>query len=176
MVAINAVAAVIAAEVAHIQPSGSITVAADCGLRTMVENHGYFCQDSDRLEQLVSAVKHPNFGALVDMGNFLCADDDPVRAVGRLAAAAFHVHAKDFHIKSGQWPNPGTGWFQSRGGNYLRGAIIGHGDVPVPQCLRILQRAGYAGAVSIEFEGMEEPLTGIAIGLENLRRFVAALG
>lgn len=151
-------------------------MAADCGLRTTVENHGFFCQDSDRLEQLVSAVNHPNFGVLIDIGNFLCADDDPVRAVGRLAGMAVHVHAKDFHVKSGQLPDPGSGWFRSRGGNYLRGAIVGHGDVPVPQCLRILKQAGYDGVVSLEFEGMEDPLTGIAIGLENLRRYVTGLG
>ena len=151
--------------------------AADLGIRTMVENHGFFCQDSERLERLVNGVGHPNFGALVDVGNFLCVDEDPARAVGRLMPYAFHLHVKDFHVKPGTAPNPGNGWFQSRGGDYLRGAIIGHGDVPVAQCLRIAKRAGYDGAVSIEFEGLEDPLTGIAIGRENLARFIEeALG
>ena len=71
--------------------------AADLGIRTMVENHGFFCQDSERVEKLVNGVNHPNFGALVDMGNFLCADEDPARAVGRMMPYAFHCHAKDFH-------------------------------------------------------------------------------
>jgi len=147
--------------------------AADFGIRTMVENHGYFCQDSDRLEKLVCAVNHPNFGLLIDMGNFLCADDPPAQAVGRLAPYAFHCHAKDFHVKPGTAPNPGQGWFRSRGGTFLRGSIIGHGDVPVPQCIGILKRAGFDGVLSIEFEGMEDPLKGIAVGFENLKRFVA---
>lgn len=147
--------------------------AADHGIRTMVENHGYFCQDSDRVEKLVNAVNHPNFGVLIDIGNFMCADDPPEKAVGRLAPYVFHVHAKDFHFKPGTAPNPGRGWFRSRGGNYLRGAIIGHGDVPVIQCLGILKRAGYQGVLSIEFEGMEDAIAGISIGLENLRRLVA---
>lgn len=146
------------------------------GIRTMVENHGFFCQDSERVECLVAAVDHPNFGVLIDMGNFLCADEDPPRAVGRLIGSAFHVHAKDFHVKPGTAPNPGQGWFQSRGGNYLRGAIIGHGDVPILQCLRVMKNAGYDGVLSIEFEGMEEPLLGISLGLENLRRYVALAG
>lgn len=148
--------------------------AADQGIRTMVENHGFFCQDSERVEKLVNAVNHPNFGVLVDIGNFMCADDPPEKAVGRLVAYAFHVHAKDFHFKPGAAPDPGKGWFRSRGGNYLRGSIIGHGDVPVQQCVGILKRAGYDGVLSIEFEGMEDALAGISIGLENLRRFVAA--
>jgi sugar phosphate isomerase/epimerase len=150
--------------------------AAALGIRTMVENHGFFCQDSERVERLINGVNHPNFGALVDLGNFLCADEDPATAVGRLAPYAIHAHAKDFHIKPGTAPNPGDGWFQSRGGNYLRGAIIGHGEVPISQCLRLLTRAGYDGVLSIEFEGMEEPLTGIRLGLANLRRFLADAG
>lgn len=146
--------------------------AADLGIRTMVENHGFFCQDSERVEKLVNGVNHPNFGLLVDMGNFLCVDEDPAQAVGRLLPYAFHVHAKDFHVKSGTQPNPGKGWFMTRGGNYLRGAIIGHGEVSVTQCLKLMKNGGYDGILSIEFEGMEEPLTGISLGLENLRRFV----
>ncbi len=146
--------------------------AADLGIRTMVENHGYFCQDSERLEKLASAVAHPNFGILVDMGNFICVDEDPGLAIGRLMPCAFHVHAKDFHLKRGSSPHPGRGWNVSRGGNFWRGAIIGHGDVPIVQCLRVMQRTGYDGVLSIEFEGMEDVLLGIEIGQENLRRFV----
>jgi sugar phosphate isomerase/epimerase len=152
---------------------GVTEYAAAKGIKTMVENHGYFCQDSLRVEQLVTAVNHPNFGILIDMGNFICADDDPPTAVGRLLPYAFHCHAKDFHLKPGTMPFPGTGWAVSRGGNFWRGAIIGHGNVPILQCLRVMHRAGYAGVLSIEFEGMEDVLTGIKIGLENLRRFVA---
>jgi len=147
--------------------------AADLGIRTMVENHGYFCQDSERVEKLVNGVNHANFGALIDMGNFLCVDEDPARAVGRLMPYAFHCHAKDFHVKAGWGPNPGHGWFTSRGGNWLRGAIIGHGEVPVVQCLRVMKKGGYDGVLSIEFEGLEDPLVGIPLGLANLRRYVA---
>ena len=147
--------------------------AASKGIRTMTENHGYISQDSVRIEKLLTAVNHPNFGVLIDLGNFCCVDEDPAQAVGRLAPYAFHVHAKDFHLKSGDGFNPGEGWFMTRGGNYLRGAIIGHGDVPLLQAIRALRRGGYDGALTIEFEGMEDPLAGIRIGLANLRRLVA---
>lgn len=143
------------------------------GIRTMVENHGFFAQDSTRVEKLVQAVNHPNFGLLVDMGNFTCADEDPAVAVGRVAPFAFYAHAKDFHIKSPMLPDPGAGFFQSRNGNYLRGAIIGHGDVPVKHCLTALKRAGYDGYIAIEFEGMEDCIQGLEIGLSNLRRYLS---
>lgn len=148
--------------------------AAEKGVSTMVENHGFFAQDSDRVEKLVTGVANENFGLLVDIGNFACADDPSDKAVGRVAKYAKHVHIKDFHIKSGSEPDPGRGFFRSRAGNYLRGAIIGHGNIPVAQCIGILKRAGYDGYVSIEFEGIEQTLKGIEIGLENLRRYVAA--
>ena len=148
--------------------------AAEKGVSTMVENHGFFAQDSDRVEKLVTGVANENFGLLVDIGNFACADDPSDKAVGRVAKYAKYVHVKDFHIKSGSEPDPGRGFFRSRAGNYLRGAIIGHGNIPVAQCIGILKRAGYDGYVSIEFEGIEQTLKGIEIGLENLRRYVAA--
>ena len=146
--------------------------AAGHGVATMVENHGQFCQESTRVEKLVGAVDHSNFGLLVDVGNFLCADDPSVTAVARVASFARHVHVKDFHVKSGSEPNPGRGFFGTRGGNYLRGAILGHGNVPVYQCLRILHEQGYDGYVSIEFEGMEDNLPALEIGLENLKRYI----
>ena len=145
--------------------------AESIGIKTMFENHGFFCQDSDRVEKLLNAVGSDNFGLLLDMGNFLCADDDPVKAAGKLAPYALHVHVKDFFVKNGSLPSPGMGWFCSRSGNYLRGTIVGHGDVPVAQCIRILKNSGYTGNYSIEFEGCEENIFALKAGLANLNSY-----
>lgn len=145
--------------------------AAQKGIATMVENHGYFCQDAVRVEKLVNEVANPNFGLLVDMGNFMCADDEPAKAVGTVAKYAKHVHAKDFHKKSGNGPDPGDGFFRTRGGDYLRGAVVGHGDVPVYQCVQTLKRSGYDGYVTIEFEGVEDNEWAIKTGLANLKKY-----
>ena len=122
----------------------------------------------DRDERLRESVED----LLCDMGNFLCVDEAPEHALSRLAPRAFYAHAKDFLIKSGSGDAPGSPFFQSRGGNYLRGTVIGHGVVPVRQCLTILKNAGYDGPVGIEFEGMEPVLEGIEAGVKNLRRFL----
>lgn len=145
------------------------------GIETMVENHGFFCQESSRVERLVGAVGDPNFGWLVDVGNFLCGDDDPAAAVGRAAPFAKYVHVKDFHIKSGNELDPGNGFFTTRGGTYLRGAILGHGNVPVFQCLKTLKRNGYDGYVSVEFEGMEDNIPALEICLANLKNIISQL-
>lgn len=145
------------------------------GIKTMTENHGYFCQESQRVERLINAVAHENFGALVDIGNFMCADEDPACAVGRMAKYAFHVHAKDFHVKSGNSIPPCDGYFRTRGGNYLRGAVIGHGEVPVYQCLSTLKASGYDGWVTVEFEGIEDAEIGVAYGRNTLNKLISLL-
>lgn len=144
------------------------------GIKTCVENHGYFCQDSERVVKLINTVNDANFGALVDTGNFLCADEDPIHAVSAVAPLAFHAHAKDFHIKYGG-KNPGLGWFGTRGGNWLRGAIAGHGCLPLAQLLGILKRAGYDGWVAVEFEGIEDCLVGCEESKKNLEAIIEGI-
>lgn len=147
--------------------------AASKGIKTMTENHGFYSQDSTRVEALINAVDNPNFGQLIDMGNFLCADEDSGIAVGRCAPYAFYVHAKDFIFKSGQDPHPGDGWITTRAGNLIRGTVIGHGVVPIVQDLRALKRVKYDGWIAIEFEGMEECVKAVQLGLINLKKYVA---
>jgi len=80
--------------------------AASLNIRTMTENHGYFLQDSTRMEELVRTVHHPNYGLLVDMGNFMCADESSIKALATVMPYAFHVHVKDFLYKDGTEPRP----------------------------------------------------------------------
>lgn len=143
------------------------------GIKTCSENHGFIAQDSDRMERLFNAVNHENYGLLVDMGNFLCADEDPAIAVSRVAPYAIYVHAKDMLARK-ECDGAKT-WFQSRGCTYLRGVTIGEGDVPVKKCIQILKKAGYDDYISIEFEGVEDCINGIARGFENLKTMVNSL-
>lgn len=141
------------------------------GVRTCTENHGYIYQAPERVEELIRTVGHRNYGWLVDMGNFMCADADPTNAVGIAAPYAFHVHAKDFLWKSGALPMP-SGFFPTAGRNYLRGTVLGHGVVPVQNCVNVLKNAGYDGWLSLEFEGMEENLPALKASLEYLKSVV----
>ena len=68
--------------------------------------------------------------------------------------------------------NPGNMFFMTRGGNYLRGTIVGHGDVPVKSCINALKRVGYDGYISLEFEGPEYAIDAIKAGKENLERYL----
>ncbi|WP_159884219.1 sugar phosphate isomerase/epimerase family protein [Paenibacillus puerhi] len=143
--------------------------AAACGVTTSLENHGFYVQNSERVRRLVIEVNRPNFRTTLDIGNFLCVDEDPVSAVMNNVAYASMVHLKDFYRRPASF-NPGEGWFRSSHGAYLRGAIFGQGDIDTPAVISALKSSGYDGYVSLEFEGMEEPRTGARIALENARR------
>lgn len=144
--------------------------AAQYGITTSVENHGYYIQASDRVQTLVQAVDRPNFRTTLDVGNFMCADEDPVAAVKNNIPYASMVHIKDFYLRPAAL-NPGDGWFRTASGNFLRGAIAGHGDINLRESIRIIKESGFDGYFSIEFEGMEDSLQGTKIGLENVKRF-----
>jgi len=149
--------------------------AASLGIRTCTENHGYVFQDPQRVEQLILAVNHPNYGWLFDMGNFLCVDADPIEALRIAEPYLFHVHAKDFLVKPADCIPPEQMTLRSApAGNYLCGTIVGHGAVPIVSCITALQRNGYAGYLSLEFEGLEENLIAIEAGHNYLRKVVDA--
>lgn len=143
--------------------------AAGFGITTSVENHGYFIQNSDRVQALLQAVDRANFKTTLDIGNFMCADEDSPAAVRNNLPFASVVHFKDFYHRP-SYQNPGEGWFQTTAGNYLRGAIVGQGDIDMREVVRLVKSSGYDGYVSLEFEGLEECRQGTRIGLDNLRR------
>ena len=143
--------------------------AKEKGIRTCTENHGHIFQEPQRVEELIRSVGSENYGWLCDIGNFLCADVDPHYAVSIAAPYTFHVHAKDFLFKSGELDKP-SGFFVTRGGNYIRGTIVGHGIVPVRACLEVIKKAGYDGWVSLEFEGPEDNIVALEQGLAYLRK------
>ena len=147
--------------------------AAARGVKTTVENHGFFCQDSVRMEALIQTVAHENIGWLVDTGIFLCVDEDPLDAVTRAASYAFHVHIKDFIFKSAADGAPSDGWICTRGGNFLRGTVAGHGIVPIARCVAALKAAGYDGVVSLEFEGWEDLDEALTHGVAFLKKVIA---
>lgn len=141
------------------------------GIRTCIENHGVIVQESDRVEKLYNAVAHDNYGILIDVGNFLDADADPVSSTARLAPYAIHAHVKDLYIYpyGTDVPAGSAPVFSSRACNRLVPCPVGEGDVAVAQCLAILKAAGYDGWLTVEYEGADS-VEGTARCLKNLQK------
>lgn len=139
------------------------------GITTTIENHGFFVQSSDRVLRLIKSVNRPNFKLTLDIGNFLCVDEDPVTAVKKCLPYAEMIHFKDFLIRPSN-RNPGDGWLTTAGGNYIRGTIFGHGDLDLYRIIEIIKGAGYDKPISIEFEGPEENELALHLGFNNAVR------
>lgn len=145
------------------------------GVKTMIENHGFFVNGCDRVERVINGVNDENYGLLLDTGNIICMDEDPVVAAELLADKCRMVHLKDFYIRHRDPGDTtqfdcGGHWFRSKGGKYLRGSIFAQGDIDVYRVLSALKRANYKGHIAIEFEGMEDPVYASYVSLLNARR------
>ena len=141
------------------------------GIATTLENHGFFCNGADRLIRLINASGCPNLKMTMDVGNFVCVDDDPVAAVKKCLPYAAIIHFKDFYIRDkkrlpGQTEmfncNNGS-WFETLSGKMLRGSILGQGDLDIPTIVDLIKNSDFDGYLSLEFEGMEECHQGTSI-------------
>jgi inosose dehydratase len=139
-------------------------------ITTSVENHGLHLQSHERVQRLLLAVNRDNFKTTLDIGNFICVDENALIAARKNLPYASMIHAKDFHLKDNTY-NPGEGWAQTPGGNYRRGAIVGHGDIRADLIIKAIKTSGYDGYLSVEFEGMEDCYLGSRIGMDNVRKF-----
>jgi inosose dehydratase len=145
--------------------------AAQLGITTTIENHGFSVQASDRVQRVLHAVGRPNFRTTLDIGNFMCVDEAPIIGVKKNLPYASLVHFKDFYVRPYDEEPGGAGWFKTANGNYLRGAIVGHGEIDIRRIVKLIKASGYDGFITVEFEGMEDCRIGSQIGMENLRRF-----
>jgi sugar phosphate isomerase/epimerase len=147
---------------------------ADHGIRFALEVHptqiAYDYWSASRvLEELG---EEENFGFNFDPSHFTWQGMDPSLFVDDFADRIFHVHCKDSkrNIANGRngilsshlrWGDPRRGWDV---------VSLGKGDTDWDKCMRSLNRAGYEGPLSIEWEdaGMDRVI-GIRESLQFLR-------
>ncbi|SDX97819.1 sugar phosphate isomerase/epimerase [Paenibacillus sp. CF384] len=156
----------------HLMVKGSQIIAdyaAQYGITTTIENHGFSAQASDRVQRVLHAVNRPNFKTTLDIGNFMCVDENPVIGVIKNLPYASLVHYKDFYFRPFDEPPGGGNWFRTSHDNYLRGAIVGHGEIPIRKITKLIKQSGYDGYITVEFEGMEECKEASRIAMDNLR-------
>ncbi len=147
--------------------------AAKFGITTSLENHGYHFQGSERVQRLVRLVNRDNFRTTMDIGNFVCVDEDPLSAVMNNIGIASFIHFKDFYIRD--FVAVPQGWFRSSHGRYLRGAITGCGDLDLPRIAKVIREAHYDGFISVEYEGCEDCKEGAKLSLANVKALFAEL-
>lgn len=142
------------------------------GIVTSIENHGFHVQGSERVQRVILAVNRDNFRTTLDVGNFLCVDEDPECAVLNNIGFASMIHFKDFHIRRSV-TDP-AGFIKTLHGRYLRGAVTGDGDVDLPAIGKIIKNSDYDGFLSIEYEGREECKFACTRALKNVKELMEA--
>jgi len=150
------------------------------GMTILIENHGFHINGADRVRQVLKSVKADNFGHQLDVGNYICMDDKPEIATRKMMPFAVTVHMKDFYVRNpGRDPGDATqfdcsgAWFRSAGGQYLRGAITGQGDLDMIDIIRSVKNSGFDGNIYVEFEGMEDCFYGTKVSMDNVKRIYA---
>lgn len=157
--------------------------AAQYGMNTTMENHGFFANGADRVIRLLNAIDRPNVRMTMDVGNFICVDDISETAVKKCVKYADMIHLKDFYIRDkAKMPAAGArfncnhgNWFDTIGGRVIRGAILGQGDLDIWSIMSTIKDFGYDGDISIEFEGMEPCEIATETCLETARHIWAAV-
>ena len=145
--------------------------AADLGVACVYEDQGFAINGVLAFDAFLGELDR-DAGVVLDTGNIFFVGETPESFAARFAPLTRHVHVKDYICKSALWPNPGEGWYLSRDGGYLRGTVIGHGQVNFVRVMSILNAAGYDGFYSIEYDGLEDARTAQRQGLANLRRYM----
>ena len=146
------------------------------GIKTSIENHGVFVNRCENIIRIAEGVGMDNFGLTVDVGNFVCVDEDPEASVKRCLPYAVSVHFKDFYMRNRFAMGSFAEHMQKSGryglsymGNFWRGAIVGMGDLDLLAIAEAVKSSGYDGGVTIEFEGMEDCCEASRIAIDNTK-------
>ena len=123
--------------------------AAQLGIRTIYEDQGFVFNGRKTFSRFLKDVDR-NVGVVADFGNIQFVDEHVEDFIPAFADRIVHVHAKDYIVTAGDSRAVEPGEYTSRGGNYLRGCLIGEGSVSTDAAFRALQTIGYKGFVALE--------------------------
>jgi len=121
-----------------------LPAAEKCGVLLGLENHWGLGRTPQGVLRVVNAINSPWLQVTADTGNFL---EDPYDRLEMLAPKTVLLQAKTYY--------GGGLWYAL--------------DLDYPRIAAIFKKHGYRGYVSLEFEGKEDPRTGIPQSLKLLR-------
>jgi sugar phosphate isomerase/epimerase len=121
-----------------------LPAAEKCGVLLGLENHWGLGRTPEGVLRVVNAIQSPWLQVTADTGNFL---EDPYDRLEMLAPKTILVQAKTYY--------GGGLWYAL--------------ELDYPRIAGIFRKHNYRGYVSLEFEGREDPLTGIPKSLKLLR-------
>jgi sugar phosphate isomerase/epimerase len=135
------------------------------GVTVLIESHGDFTRSVD-LESILTSVASPQFALLWDAHHsFVAAKEQPADTFARIGTWTRHTHLKD----------------SKPGGADRRYVLVGTGDVPVKEQVRVLAASGYKGLYCFEWEKrwhpeIEEPEVAFPHYAKTMAEYLSAAG
>ena len=139
--------------------------AGPAGVTVLIESHGDFTRSAD-LEDILTRVASPQFALLWDAHHsFVAAGEQPADTYARIGKWSRHTHLKDSKPE----------------GADRRYVLIGAGNVPVKEQVRVLAAAGYKGLYCFEWEKkwhpeIEEPEVAFPHYAKTMAEYLSAAG
>lgn len=127
----------------------------EVGVKFALEAHpAEIAYDIHTAERTLAALNHRKaFGFNFDPSHFIHQQFDPVNFIDRFADRIYHVHVKDSRVNLNGWSSILGSHIQfgdsRRGWNFVS---PGRGDLDIDAMIRALNRAGYTGPLSVEWE------------------------
>jgi sugar phosphate isomerase/epimerase len=118
--------------------------AEECGVLLALENHWGLGSTPEGMLRIKNAIDSPWLSLLMDTGNFL---ENPYDKLEKIAPQTSFVQAKTYY--------GGGVWYSL--------------DLDYKRIADILKKVNYQGYVSIEFEGNEDPYSGVKKSVDLLR-------
>lgn len=122
--------------------------AEKAGVILALENHWGLTRTAEGVLRILNAIQSPWLAGTIDTGNFL---EEPYDELEKLAPHAVLVHAKTY-FGGGEW--------------YTL-------DLDYDRIAKILRKVGYTGYISLEYEGKEDPDSGVRKSVDLLRKAFA---
>ena len=126
--------------------------AADNDIYFCLENVGRGCgKSAGDLMRLIDGIGSPHVGAYYDIGNAIAFENNPTDEIRQLGDAMHIVHVKDHSDR------------------------LGTGDVPIAECMQVLQEAGYDDYLVLETSPTDAPREAGSFNLGFLRGMLAEM-
>ena len=138
--------------------------ATQSGVRVGVETHDEFAS-AVTVARALALAPGPAVGAIWDLFHTARMGETPAQALDALGGRVLNVHLKDARRTADGWQL----------------LLLGEGEIPVPEALRLLHERGYRDFVSVEWEKkwhpeLAEPEVAFPQHLAVLREYVRELG
>ncbi|SHL70199.1 Sugar phosphate isomerase/epimerase [Anaerocolumna jejuensis DSM 15929] len=134
------------------------------GITMVLENHGLLAGKSYQVKNIIDRTCSKALKSNADVGNFMLVNENPLEAVKLLKDQIGFLHLKDLKkvdlAEADSAEADTKECYTAIDGSVYQGAVLGKGDVPIPEIIAYMKASGYQGFLSIEFEGPGDPAEG----------------